>query len=253
MDEFVENPWYQLGYALEQARSRPTGDRLQLLGSKLAAFRREGQGAPGARTVSGNGERSPRSVRDSARTRGAQAEGPEGFDWILAALSATLVRAALREWPPRRRPGPLRVLRAGAAGAVAVAAGELAHRALTAADGAGAGPNAADPVGPGRPGALDRILAGAARGLVYGGVAEPRLPGPPALRGILFGGAEFLLSDVGGLGRLLGREAPWARVPLLRRLLDETSDAGDGFVEHVVFGVALALMAGETEASADLR
>ena len=57
---------------------------------------------------------------------------------------------------------------------------------------------------------------------------------------------EFLLSPLGGLGRLLGREAPYSRIPLVRGLVEDTAADQDGYVEHLVFGLALALMAGET-------
>ena len=57
---------------------------------------------------------------------------------------------------------------------------------------------------------------------------------------------EFLLSPLGGLGRVLGRQAPYARLPLIRDLVGDADPGGDGYLEHLVFGLALALMAGET-------
>lgn len=92
----------------------------------------------------------------------------------------------------------------------------------------------------------DRLVSGTARGLVYGAIAEPRLPGPPVLRGVAYGTAEFLLSPLGGVGKLLGNQAPYRRIPLLRLLVEDSPAMEDGYVEHLVFGLALALMAGET-------
>jgi hypothetical protein len=92
----------------------------------------------------------------------------------------------------------------------------------------------------------DRLLSGTARGVVYGAVAEPRLPGPPILRGAAFGTLEYLLSPVGGIGKLLGKESPWGRVPLIGDLLADADPGDDGYLEHLVFGLALSLMAGET-------
>lgn len=226
MDENSRNPWYQLGYALERAKAQPTRDRIQLLGEKLAAFRAGGQGAwPTARARAG--------VR-----KGESGDGAETFDWILASISGALVARVLKGWEPRRRPGVGLLVRAGAAGAAAMIFQELAHALLSD-----------DPREAARRSRTlaDRVLSGAARGLVYGAVAEPRLPGPPVMRGVLFGTAEFLLSPVGGVGRLLGKEAPYGRLPILRALVEDTaSEDRDGYVEHLVFGLALSLMAGET-------
>lgn len=225
MNEASRNPWYQLGYALERARSAPTQERIQSLGEKLAAFRREGQGARPA----------PRSGAGSAAAESPR--GAETLDWVLASLSGALVSGLLREWKPRRRPGPGLLARAAGAGAAAMIFQELAHVLLSDDPGAAARRSRDLP---------DRLVSGVARGLVYGAVAEPRLPGPPVVRGVLYGTAEYLLSPLGGIGRLLGKEAPYGRIPLLRTLVQDTGPESDGYVEHLVFGLALALMAGET-------
>jgi hypothetical protein len=92
----------------------------------------------------------------------------------------------------------------------------------------------------------DRLLSGAARGLVFGAVAEPRLPGPPILRGLTWGGAEFLLSPLGGLPRFLLRHTPYGRLPLVQSAV-KPEDHGEGdLLEHLVFGIALALLAGSS-------
>ncbi|HSG46310.1 MAG TPA: hypothetical protein VLA43_00720 [Longimicrobiales bacterium] len=225
MDESSQNLWYQLGYALERAKASPTRDRVQLLGEKLAAFREGGQGG---RTV---------TRRGASPAPRPETEGVETLDWILASISGALVSRALREWKPRRRPGLGLLARSAAAGAAAIIFQELAHALLSE-----------DPRETARRSRTlgDRLVSGAARGLVYGAIAEPRLPGPPVLRGVAYGTAEFFLSPLGGVGKLLGREAPYSRIPLLRLLLEDTSVDQDGYVEHLVFGLALALMAGET-------
>ena len=232
MDAHSRNPWYQLGYALERARSRPTQERIQSLGEKLAAFRREGQGgqAVARRGRAGDGRE--------------EREGTEALDWILASVSGALVSGLLREWTPRRKPGPGLLVRAAGAGAGAMIFQELAHVLLSD-----------DPQQTARRSRAlgDRLASGLARGLVYGAIAEPRLPGPPVVRGVLYGTAEFLLSPMGGLGRLFAREVPFGRVPVLRSLVEDTAAETDGYVEHLVFGLALALMAGETLPPVEIR
>lgn len=225
MDDSSQNLWYQLGYALEKARAKPTRDRIHVLGEKLAAFR---DGRQGART--------PARRRPSGKLD-AQGEGAETLDWILASVSGALASRLLREWKPRRRPGPALLVRAAAAGAAAMIFQELAHALLS--DDPRASVNRARSL-------ADRLVSGTARGLVYGAIAEPRLPGPPVLRGVAYGTAEFLLSPLGGVGKLLGNQAPYRRIPLLRLLVEDSPAMEDGYVEHLVFGLALALMAGET-------
>lgn len=227
MDESSQNLWYQLGYALERAKASPTRDRIQLLGDKLAAFRDAGQGpASSAR-------------HGKVGSPAGEATGTETLDWILASISGALVARVLRGWKPRRRPGVGLMVRSAAAGAAATIFQDLAHALLSD-----------DPEGRRkRSGSLvDRMVSGAARGLVYGAIAEPRLPGPPVLRGVAYGTAEFLLSPLGGVGKLLGKEAPYARIPLVRLLVEDAAVDRDGYVEHLVFGLAVALMAGETHA-----
>jgi hypothetical protein len=225
MDETSKNLWYQLGYALEQARSQPSRDRIESLAGKLAAFRKGGQGeaAPTRRTKSASPTRGP--------------EGAETLDWLLASLSGALVARVLRGWKPRRRPGPYLLLRSAAAGAAAMIFQELAHALLSDDPGEAARRSRA---------LSQRLLSGTARGVLYGAVAEPRLPGPPVVRGVLYGTTEYLLSPVGGLGKLLGKEAPYSGLPGVRALLEAGGGEEDGYLEHLVFGLALSLMAGET-------
>lgn len=225
MDETSKSLWYQLGYALERARAHPSGDRIQSLGEKLAAFRDGGQGA-----------RTPAKARKGTPPASPR-DGAETLDWILATLSGALVTRLLRTWKPRARPGPSLLVRSAAAGAAAIIFQELAHALLSE-----------DPREMARRSRTlgDRLLSGTARGLLYGAVAEPRLPGPPVLRGVVYGTSEFLLSPLGGLGKLLGKETPYARIPGIGALLQAVDGEEDGYVEHLVFGLALSLMSGET-------
>ena len=154
-----EDLWYQLGYSLEQARTQPSRDRVQALGKKLAAFRKDRQGS--------------RALVPGDRQKGSD-EGADSLDWILASVSAGLVSQLLKNWKPRRRPGVALVARAAASGAAAMIFQELAH-ALVSDDPEGTAARSRSLV--------DRLLSGTARGVVYGAVAEPRLPGPPRRAG----------------------------------------------------------------------
>lgn len=226
MTDTTQPLWYQLGYALERTRREPTRERLRDLGRKLNAFRSGDQGKV-----------SPRRAEKDARPSPAK-ESSDGGDDLWGGLAATaggaLVAAILRGWPPRREPGVAMVARAAAAGAATSVLIELGRRMLHD----GESVQVED--------LPDRLLSGAARGLVFGAVAEPRLPGPPILRGLTWGGAEFLLSPLGGLPRLLLRHTPYKRLPLVQSAV-KPEDQGEGdLLEHLVFGIALALLAGSS-------
>ncbi len=90
---------------------------------------------------------------------------------------------------------------------------------------------------------LAPVLAGAARGLVYASVVEPRLPGPPLLRGAAYGGLEFAASPWGGLEGLLDTLPPHRRVPFLAALLD-ARDNDPTLSGHLLFGIILATLYG---------
>ena len=87
----------------------------------------------------------------------------------------------------------------------------------------------------------DILLAGAGRGLLYAALVEPRIPGPALLQGTAYGGLEYALSPWGGLSELAGSSAPQAKIPALSILLKDRG-ADEQLVEHVAFGVALALL-----------
>jgi hypothetical protein len=62
----------------------------------------------------------------------------------------------------------------------------------------------------------------------------------------VWGTAEFLLTPLGGLGRLLGRHTPYGRIPVVQTVLGGEPEA-EGFVDHLVFGIAMALLAGSAD------
>lgn len=207
--------WYRLGYALERARLAP---------------------APAARKLAAPGERRPAE----GRLRGL----PSPLEWpaadqLLASGAVALAAKALDLWKPRRRTGLTDLLKAGLAGAAAAVAVEAVR-----------------PLIQGRaelpeldPRTIERILVGAGQGLVYGGVVEPRLPGPAAVKGVLYGSVEYAVDPAGGLGRLLGTRAPLRGVPVLGRFLEGLTPHERSYVEHVAFGIAVALIYGASLSS----
>ena len=141
-----------------------------------------------------------------------------------------------------RRPGGLRLTRAALAGAGAALALSLFRNGTNGKPGVGQSPH--DPTAD--------ILAGAARGMLYGAVLEPRLPGSPLLRGATFGIMEYVTSPFGGLDGILGASSPHRTLPILAALLG-TGDSEDGsesvsMAHHIAFGVTLGLLYGEGSA-----
>ena len=150
----------------------------------------------------------------------------------MAAGLAVAADRVLAGFPARLRPGLLSLLRAAAGGAGAAFLRELLHPLLHD-----------QPADTSRP-IVDEeaLLDGAARGLVYGSVVQPRLGGPQLLRGALYGSVEYAVSPLGGLGALLGDRLPAGRLGVLSRLAGNQVLGEDTFLDHVVFGLALALL-----------
>jgi hypothetical protein len=153
------------------------------------------------------------------------------FDALIAVGAGSVVTRIFSLWPSRAGPGLFRLFRAGAAGAAAAFLAELARPALT-------GKATVTPL---EQELTDILLAGAGRGLLYAALVEPRLPGPPLLQGAAYGSLEYALTPWGGLSELAGAKAPQAKVPALAVLLKDRG-ADEHLVEHVAFGVALALL-----------
>ncbi|MDP2958456.1 MAG: hypothetical protein Q8N53_18660 [Longimicrobiales bacterium] len=207
--------WFRLGYALERARQAP---------------------GVGARKLAPLQERRPATARKRALP--PPAEWPAA-DQLLASGAVALAAKALDAWRPRRRTGAMDLLKAGLSGAAAALAVEAVRPLL---QGRAELPELDRDT-------VERILVGAGQGLVYGGVIEPRLPGPAVLKGTLYGSAEFAVDPVGGLARLLGPHAPLRRVPVLGSVLDGLTPHERSYVEHVAFGVAVALIYGSIVSS----
>ena len=95
----------------------------------------------------------------------------------------------------------------------------------------------------------DRVLAGLGQGLLYGAVVEPRVPGPALLKGALFGSAEYAADAAGGLAHLLRAHAPLGRIPFVGKILEDIDPRDRVYVEHLAFGIVLALLYGSSPSS----
>lgn len=207
--------WFRLGYAIERA-THPT--------------------LPARRRLTGLAERSRKTAPE--RPDRATATGPSTDDLV----STGMIFAAgklLDLWRPSRKARPLALLRAALAGAAAALLVDLVRPLLE-----------------GKPavGGLDaetgqRLLVGAGQGMVYGSVVEPRIPGPPLLKGAVFGSAEYAADPAGGLSQMVGAHAPLARFPLLGHLVDDLDAHERSYLEHLTFGIALAVLYGSSPSS----
>jgi len=150
----------------------------------------------------------------------------------MAAGVAVVVDRILAGWTGRRTPALSSLIRAGAAGATAAILVDLVRPLLNGQ----AGFPALDRE------TADRVLAGVGQGLVYGGVVEPRVPGPALLKGALYGSVEYATDPMGGLTGLLGAHTPQARLPFVGDVLEGLDDHDRAYLEHLVFGITLALL-----------
>ena len=265
--------WYRLGYALERARHGAPARTLK----GLAARRDEGARASDkvAKRARNVPEDEGASPFDVALAAGAStvigkaigllpAHRDPGFGSLVRGAAAGALAAAVRmalepvldaavsrgsdsgergandDAPPLVEPAER--LAAGAA-AVRMALEPVLDAALSRASGSGS--QGADEDGDDAPPLVEpaeRLAAGAARGALYSGLLEPRLPGPPLLRGLTYGTAEYLLGEWGGVRGVLGRFAPYRRLPVVGGLLDDAEGGEHGWVDHLAFGVALALL-----------
>lgn len=203
-----KNLWYHLGHAIETARSRlpaPT----------------EGKGVlPSAKA------HRPPAVEEMSLDVSHKV-----LDALLTVGAGSILTRALSLWPSREGPGLFRLFRGGAAGAAAAVLAELARPVLT-------GRKATTSL---ETELTDILLTGAGRGLLYAAMVEPRVPGPPIVRGAAYGSLEYALTPWGGLGELAGSEAPQGKIPALSVLLKDRG-ANEHLVEHVAFGIAMALL-----------
>ena len=219
-----ETRWYDLGYALEKARQTPSRTRLDSLVDRLMSFR------GGATASNGDG-----GENDGAGTPAESRDGGAVFDALVGGSAAAVASQLLRIVPKHAHPSVMRVARGAAAGAAATFARELAGPLLR---GRLAAPELSD-------GLPERLASGAARGALFAAVIDPRLPGPVALRAALYATVEYLLAPNGGLGRMVGSVAPWRIIPGADAVVKKLESGEETIIDHLVFGLALALMLGE--------
>jgi hypothetical protein len=222
----TQSIWYRLGFALERARGGPAD-------------------TPGV--LRGIAERSKK--KGSARQKKTvhrEQEAPAGWpkaDDLIASGAAAAVAKVLDAWKPQRKSGFSRLVRAGAAGAAAALIVDVISPLLR-------GQARLNPIDKDTG---DRMLAGLGQGLIYGAVIEPRMPGPTLVKGAVYGTAEYAVDPAGGLSQLLGAHAPQGRFPIVASFLEELNPGDRAYVEHVVFGIALAVLYGSSARSTGIR
>lgn len=227
--------WYRIGYALERVRRAP--DSVPALETLLST-----EGAPGGgsgrsrRSPSGqSGEESAGGGRPSSSGKrgNPDSSGGNALVRMLAAGGArSLTARILRLWPARDRVGVLDLAAAGASGATMAVLVDLVAPLLQSDE--GRHPDGQE--------VATTALEGVVRGLTYGGVVEPRLPGPAFLLGFVYGSAEYLAASRGGLPALLRSVSPHGKIPFLSRLADPGDDGDRTYLEYVLFGLALAIL-----------
>ena len=225
MGKATKSIWYHLGYALESARhGARSAQEVRSAEKTLGRGRgRSSDKARSSRKVSGEAREPERRSRSSMVDQ-------------LIATGTGILGDRLFSIVAGRRPGTLRLTRAAFAGAGAALALSLFRN----------GKNGTSAVGQSGYDPTAALLVGAARGMLYGAVLEPRLPGSPLLRGATFGVMEYVTSPFGGLDGILGASSPHRTVPILAALLGPSdSGAGAGSIaDHVAFGVTLGLLYG---------
>lgn len=182
-------------------------------------------GSAARRSKAGSGSKAPSTSKD----------GGAVFDALVGGSAAALASQLLRVVPKQTDPSVMRVVRGAAAGAAATFARELAGPLLR-------GQLEVPQIGDGLP---ERLASGAARGALFAAVIDPRLPGPVAVRGAVYAAVEYLLAPNGGVGRMIGSVAPWRIIPGADSIVKKLESGEETIIDHLVFGLALALMLGE--------
>lgn len=166
--------------------------------------------------------------------RDGSTENP--FDALIAATVSAVAGRAVAGLTGSSEASVTRVVRAGLAGAAAtLVLRVLRSRVLRTGDAAGD--------------ATTEVMAGAARGILYGSVVDPWLPGPGLAKGALFGALEYSISPLGGLDRILGAASPHRTIPMLAAIMDTDELTADTLLEHVVFGATVGLLYGSRTSS----
>lgn len=132
------------------------------------------------------------------------------------------------------RPKPVNWPRLILAGAAATALADLVGRTAEEEGAAGR-----EPYATGSEELMARFGAGMAVAAGYAALVYPRIPGPPLLRGLIFGGLEVLAAPRGGLIRIAA-EVPGVKFPLQALALPVDEDAGP--MSHMAYGLGLGLL-----------
>ena len=230
MREPSKSIWYRLGYALELARHGAPSAQESRSGEEALSAKK----APRAAKKSGSaaGARSAQKARGKATD--ARSRPVSSTVDQLIATSTGILGDRLFSIVTARRPGTLRLTHAALAGAGAAVALSLFRNGKNGTSGGGQDPH--DPTA--------ELLSGAARGVLYGAVLEPRLPGSPLLRGATFGVMEYVTSPFGGLDGILGASSPHRTMPIIAALLGSSDSVAVSMADHVAFGVTLGLLYG---------
>lgn len=257
-----DNPWFRLGHAFErtlQTLSSPGATvstlrkRKEAAGGGAAAAAGADPGPAGTTGGPRKGGRSPWSLGTAANGNprhysGAAERVKEAFahlpiddddlsrlvDALFAAGAGTLASRLIQRWGNGQTPPVTSLFLAGMAGAGAALITQ-AMRPLLEEDDEGV--------------VLDRELAyvlleGVGRGLIYGILLQRRIPGPPLVKGAVYGTAEYLVGPWGGMSRQLHSLTPQSSLPVIGALLEPGDTSGDTLAEHLLFGTSLALLYG---------
>ena len=215
--------WYRLGFALESARHGARSAQ-EAQSAKKAPRAGRGRSAAGAR---------PALYAQGKATDPKRRPASSTVDQLIA-TGTGILGDRLFSIVAGERPGMLRLTRAALAGAGAALALSLFRNGENGTSRVGQSPR--DPTA--------ELLTGAARGVLYGAVLEPRLPGSPFLRGATFGVMEYVTSPFGGLDGILGASSPHRTMPILAALLGSSDSVAESIADHVAFGVTLGLLYG---------
>lgn len=211
--------WYRIGYTL----------------ASLRAGGREALDSSTFRPRTTPERRSSRVQRDRPpETEAQKAENP--FDSLIAATASAVAGRAVAGLMNRSESSLTRVVRAGLAGAAATLVLQVMRSHVLRT-----GDRSID--------ATAEVMAGAARGILYGSVVDPWLPGPGPARGALFGALEYTISPLGGLDRILGAASPHRTIPMLAAIMDTDDLSAETLLEHVVFGTTVGLLYGSRTSS----
>ncbi len=229
MREPSKSIWYQVGYALESARHGVRSAQEAQSAEKIGSAKKVGSTGKGRATKKAESTGTGRSARRSPVS--------STVDQLIA-TGTGILGDRLFSIVAGRRPGSLRLTRAALAGAGAALALSLFRIGKNGTTGNGRGPH--DPTA--------EILTGAARGMLYGAVLEPRLPGSPLFRGATFGVMEYVTSPFGGLDGILGASSPHRTMPIIAALLGPSDSMALSIADHVAFGITLGLLYGRGSA-----